>query len=189
VTDTLCLVTATRTGLTLWLTGLPGAGKTTLSRAVRDALQDRGHRVEILDGDEIRQRLSPNLGYSRDDRDAHVRRVGYIARLLSRNGVIVIVAAVSPYRSTRQAVRMEHERPFVEVFVDCPLEEVVRRDPKGLYARARSGSLSNLTGIGDPYEAPEAAEVVVETARATVEECRARIVDYLDTHVFPGAPD
>lgn len=183
------MTTITGTGLTLWLTGVPGAGKTTLARAVRDALHDRGHRVEILDGDEIRQMLSPNLGYSREDRDAHIRRVGYIARLLSRNDLVVIVAAVSPYRSTRQAVRMEHERPFVEVFVSCPLDEVMRRDPKGLYARARSGSLSNLTGVGDPYEAPEAAEIVVETARATIEECRSQIIDYLAKRGLVGPPD
>ena len=182
-------MTTSGTGLTLWLTGVPGAGKTTLAHAVRDVLRGRGHRVEILDGDEVRQILSPNLGYSREDRDAHIRRVGYLARLLSRNNVVVIVAAVSPYRSTRQAVRMEHDGPFVEVFVSCPFDEVVRRDPKGLYAKARSGSLSNLTGVGDPYEAPEAAEIVVETARWSIEECQAQILDYLDRQGLPGRPD
>jgi adenylylsulfate kinase len=182
-------MTNTGTGMTLWLTGVPGAGKTTLARAVSDTLHQRGHRVEILDGDEVRQMLSPNLGYSREDRDANIRRVGYVARLLSRNDVVVVVAAVSPYRSTREAVRTEHEAPFVEVFVNCPLDEVVRRDPKGLYAKAKSGRLANLTGVSDPYEPPEAPEVMVETAASSIEECRAQILAYLDRRGLPSRPD
>jgi adenylylsulfate kinase len=167
------------TGFTLWLTGVPGAGKTTLSLAIREVLHHRGHRVEVLDGDEIRRTLSPELGFSKAERDAHVLRLGYVARLLSRNDVVAVVAAVSPYRQTRQAVRAAHHAPFIEVFVDCPLDEVSRRDPKGLYASARRGSLPNLTGVSDPYEPPETPEVVVETALVSVDACRNRILDYL----------
>jgi adenylyl-sulfate kinase len=174
-------------GFTLWLTGLPGAGKTTISLSVRDALLDRGHRVEVLDGDEIRHAFSPDLGFSKTDRDAHVLRMGYLARLLSRNDVVAIVAAVSPYRRTRQAVRTGHDAPFIEVFVDCPLDEVIRRDPKGLYARARTGSLSNLTGVSDPYEAPEAPEIVIETALTSVDDCRNQIVGYLEERRLLGS--
>jgi adenylyl-sulfate kinase len=168
------------TGFTIWLTGVPGAGKTTISLSLRDVLRDRGHRVEVLDGDEIRRTFSPDLGFSKADRDAHILRIGFLARVLSRNDVVAVVAAVSPYRQTREAVRAAHDAPFIEVFVDCPSDEVVRRDPKGLYARARAGSLSNLTGVSDPYEPPEAPELVVETALASVEACRTQILDYLE---------
>jgi adenylyl-sulfate kinase len=173
-------MSATGKGFTLWLTGVPAAGKTTLSLAIRDALRGRGHRVEVLDGDEIRQALSPNLGFSREDRDAHIRRIAFVARMLSRNDVIVVVAAVSPYRNTRDEARTGHEAPFVEVFVDCPMDELVRRDPKGLYAKAESGELRNLTGVSDPYEPPVAPEIAVQTERSSVAECRDAIVTYLE---------
>src|ERR1700681_4722083 len=123
-------------GFTLWLTGLPAAGKTTSAAQVRDELVARGLRVEILDGDGVRAGLSRDLGFSKRDRDENVRRIGSVAQLLSRNGTIVIVAAVSPYHRVRDDVRQAHHAPFVEVFVDCPLEELIRRDPKGLYAKA-----------------------------------------------------
>src|SRR5262245_13339721 len=119
-------------GFTLWFTGLSGAGKSTLANAVADALADSGRRIEILDGDEVRTNLSKGLGFSREDRDTNIRRIGFVARLLSRNGVIAITAAISPYRDTRDEVRRAHEVPFVEVFVECPLDALVKRDVKGL---------------------------------------------------------
>jgi adenylylsulfate kinase len=166
-------------GFTLWFTGLSGAGKSTLAERVRNALVGQGHRVEVLDGDEIRRNLSDGLGFSKEDRDANIRRIGFVARILSRNGVVAITAAISPYRTVRDEVRRAHEAPFVEVFVECGVEELVRRDPKGLYARALRGEIRNFTGISDPYEAPIASEIVVSTDRETVDESFARIVDWL----------
>src|SRR4029079_1601186 len=139
-------------GFTLWFTGLSGAGKSTLSLAVGEALQAQGRRVERLDGDEVLQRRSRGLGFSKDDRDENVRRIGFVARLLSRNGAVAIAAAISPYRELRDEVRREHESPFVEVCVDCPLDVLVKRDPKGLYAKALQGQIPNFSGVSDPYE-------------------------------------
>ncbi len=164
------------TGFTLWFTGLSGAGKSTLSQAVADALRAAGHRVERLDGDEIRQYLSRGLGFSKTDRDENIRRIGFVARLLSRNSVVAIAAAISPYRELRDEIRKAHERPFVEVFVDCPVDTLVRRDPKGLYARALRGELSNFSGVSDPYEPPLSPEITVHTDRESVEESTARIL-------------
>jgi adenylylsulfate kinase len=168
------------TGFTLWLTGLSGAGKSTLALAVRDALVSRGRRVEILDGDEIRENLSKGLGFSKEDRDTNIRRIGYVARLLSRNGIVAIAAAISPYREIRDEVRRAHQAPFVEVFVDCPLDELIRRDKKGLYARALRGEIGNFTGISDPYEPPLAAEVAVHTDREREHESVAAILACLE---------
>jgi adenylylsulfate kinase len=170
----------TQRGLTLWFTGLSGAGKSTLAGRVGAVLADRGHGVEILDGDEIRTNLSSGLGFSKDDRDTNIRRIGFVARLLSRNGIVAITAAISPYRAAREEVRHQHEAPFVEVFVDCSVEELMRRDTKGLYARALRGDLSNFTGISDPYERPVNPEVTVHTDRESVEESLGRIVGYLE---------
>jgi len=167
-------------GLTLWFTGLSGAGKSTLAEAVRDALIARGRRVEILDGDEVRTNLSKGLGFSKEDRDTNIRRIGYVARLLSRNGVVVITAAISPYTEVRDEVRRAHEARFVEIFVDCSIDELVKRDKKGLYAKALRGEIKNFTGVSDPYEAPASPDVHVHTDRERVEESLARIVGWLE---------
>jgi adenylyl-sulfate kinase len=167
-------------GFTLWLTGLSGAGKSTLARAVRDELVGRGVRVEILDGDEVRATLSRGLGFSREDRDENVRRIGFVTRLLSRNGVVAIAAAISPYRATRQEVRNTHETPFVEVFVDCPLDEAVRRDTRGLYDKARRGEVTEVSGVSAPYEPPLASELRVKTDVETVDESRDTILRWLE---------
>ena len=168
-------------GLTLWFTGLSGAGKSTLSREIATVLEDRGRTVERLDGDEIRQHLSRGLGFSRDDRNENVRRIGFVARLLSRNGAVAIAAAISPYREIRDEVRQAHEAPFVEIFVDCPLDTLVKRDPKGLYAKALQGQLPNFSGVSDPYEPPLAAEIIVHTDRESVAVSRDTILRWLDT--------
>jgi adenylylsulfate kinase len=169
-------------GFTLWFTGLSGAGKSTLAQAIRDEMTARGRRVEILDGDEIRTTLSKGLGFSKEDRDTNIRRIGYVARLLSRNGVVAIAAAISPYRDVRDEVRRAHEVPFVETFVDCPLDELVRRDKKGLYARALQGEILHFTGVSDPYEPPSAPEIHLRTDRQSIEESRARIMTWLEQH-------
>ena len=167
-------------GFTLWFTGLSGAGKSTLSHAVGEALRERGRRVERLDGDEVRLRLSRGLGFSKDDRDENVRRIGFVARLLSRNGAVAIAAAISPYRELRDEVRREHEAPFVEVFVDCPFDVLVKRDPKGLYAKALQGQIQNFSGVSDPYEPPIAPEITVHTDRETIDGSRDLILRWLD---------
>src|SRR3954468_6994695 len=169
-------------GFTLWFTGLSGAGKSTLSQAVADELRVRGHHVERLDGDEIRQRLSHGLGFSKEDRDENVRRIGFVARLLSRNGAVAVAAAISPYRDLRDEVRREHDAPFVEIFVDCPLDALVKRDPKGLYAKALRGEIANFSGISDPYEPPVSAEITIHTDRETVAESRDKVLRWLETH-------
>jgi len=167
-------------GFILWLTGLSGAGKSTLARAVRNELTTRGLRVEVLDGDEIRATLSRGLGFSREDRNENVRRIGFVARLLARNGVASIVAAISPYRAGREEVRSVAETPFVEVFVDCPLDEVIRRDTHGLYEKALRGELSDVTGISSPYEPPFSPELRVMTARESVHESNSAILRWLE---------
>jgi adenylyl-sulfate kinase len=168
-------------GYILWLTGLSGAGKSTLSAALRPALEaDRP--VEILDGDEVRTNLSAGLGFSRQDRDTNVRRIGYVARLLARNGVAVVAAAISPYAATRDEVRALAARdgvPFVEVHVAACLERLTERDPKGLYRRALAGEIPHFTGVSDPYEAPRHPEVVVRTDFEEVDVSAARILDHL----------
>ena len=158
-------------GMTLWFTGLPGAGKTTLGHRVACKLSEQGFRVEVLDGDLIRAAISPDLGYTKQERDAHVRRVGFISHLLSRNGVVAIAAVISPYRQVRAEIRKKHQgTPFVEIFVDCSLDVLIKRDVKGLYKRALKGELQNFTGVSDPYEAPENPEIVVHTDRQTPDE-------------------
>lgn len=168
-------------GFTLWFTGLSGAGKSTLSLAVGDALRARGRLVEALDGDEIRQRLSRGLGFSKEDRDENIRRIGFVARLLSRSGAVAIAAAISPYRDVRDEVRREHEAPFIEVFVDCPLDVLIKRDPKGLYAKALRGQIQNFSGISDPYESPLAPDITVHTDSESVDASRDVILRWLDT--------
>src|SRR5213593_3337053 len=162
-------------GFTLWLTGLSGAGKSTLASAVGHELRRRGVRVEVLDGDEVRQNLSKGLGFSREDRDTNIRRIGYVAKLLTRNGVVVITAAISPYRAVRDEVRRQIGR-FVEVYVRASLDECMRRDTKGLYRKALAGEVAAFTGVSDPYEEPLAPELVVDTERETVGESATRLI-------------
>ncbi len=156
-------------GFAIWFTGLSGAGKSTLANILVDRLQAMGRRVELLDGDEVRKNLSSGLGFSKEDRDANIRRIAFVAKLLSRNGVIAITAAISPYRAIRDEARGEI-RNFVEIFVDCPLNVCEERDVKGLYAKARSGEIKQFTGISDPYEPPINPEVVVHTDRENPEQ-------------------
>jgi adenylyl-sulfate kinase len=170
-------------GFTLWLTGLSGAGKSTIAGQITPLLRERGLRVEVLDGDEVRTNLSKGLGFSKEDRDTNIRRIGYVARLLSRNGVVAITAAISPYREIRDEVRAAVEADgaaFVEVFVSCSLEELTRRDVKGLYEKALRGEIANFTGVSDPYEEPLSPEVLVDSALESEEESVARIIATLE---------
>ena len=167
-------------GFTLWFTGLSGAGKSTLAQGVRERLVARGHLVEILDGDEVRTNLSKGLGFSKEDRDTNIRRIGFVARLLSRNGVVAIGAAISPYRDIRDEVRRAHEAAFVEVYVSCAIAELVKRDSKGLYAKALRGEIEHFTGISDPYEPPLSPDILVESDRQSVEESIDTIVKSLE---------
>jgi adenylylsulfate kinase len=157
-------------GLTVWFTGLPSSGKTTIARALEKRLLEEGHRVEILDGDVVRTHLTKGLGYSREDRNENIRRIGYVAHLLSRNGVVVLCSVVSPYREVRDELRALHEGRFIEVYVSTPVDVCSARDVKGLYARQQAGEMSGLTGVDDPYEPPLDAEVVVPTHTQTLEE-------------------
>src|SRR5712692_7308188 len=162
-------------GLTLWFTGLSGAGKSTLANLAAAEFKKRDHRVEVLDGDEVRTNLSKGLGFSKEDRDTNIRRIGYVCRLLARNGVIAIAAAISPYRAIRDEVRAQHDR-FFEVFVKCPLDTLVERDVKGLYKKALNGGISNFTGVSDPYEEPFTPELVIESHRESPEQSLQRLL-------------
>ncbi len=167
-------------GGVVWFTDLPSASKTTLSRLFAGELAVRGLKVELLDGDEVRETLSKGLGFTKEDRDAHIRRIGYVAQLLARNGVWVLVAVISPYRAVREEVRtqvLSQDADFIEVYVRCPLEVAEARDTKGLYRRARLGEIPMFTGVSDPYEEPSSPEVVVDTHRSPPEECVKRIFD------------
>jgi adenylyl-sulfate kinase len=166
-------------GFTLWFTGLSGSGKSTLANLVAKDLKKRGHRVEILDGDEVRQNLSKGLGFSKEDRDTNIRRIGYVCRLLARNGVIAISAAISPYRGVRDEVRHMHEH-FVEVYVKCPLDTLVERDVKGLYAKAIKGEIKGFTGVDDPYEEPLSAELVLDSSLESIDQSLVRLVGRLE---------
>jgi adenylylsulfate kinase len=165
----------------VWFTGLSGSGKSTISTWVAEELRRRGYRVESLDGDSIRD-IFPNTGFSKAERDAHIRRVGYLASKLEQNGVFVIASFVSPYRESRDFVRSLC-RTFVEVHVSTPFEECERRDVKGLYARARRGEIKNFTGLDDPYEAPAAAELVVDTTGVSVEQAGRQVIDLLQARI------
>ena len=164
----------THQGFTIWLTGMSGAGKSTISEKIIDRLRQSGARVELLDGDIVRTNLSQGLGFSREDRDTNVRRIGFVSELLSRNGIAVVVAAISPYRDAREEVKRRIGN-FVEVFVDCPVEVLAQRDVKGLYKKAAAGEVANFTGVSDPYEPPVNPDVVVRSDQDTVEEGVARI--------------
>lgn len=166
-------------GVTIWLTGLSGAGKSTIAGLLEKELRHRGLPVEVLDGDVVRQHLSKGLGFSREDRDTNIRRIAFVSKLLTRNGVAVIVAAISPYRNTREEARQEIGR-FLEVYVRCPMDELVRRDVKGLYAKALRGEIDNFTGVSDPYEEPLNPDVIVETDRQSPAESVALILAALE---------
>jgi adenylylsulfate kinase len=166
-------------GVTVWFTGLSGAGKSTISEALEQELRARGCRVEPLDGDIVRQNLTKGLGFSKADRDENIRRIGFVAHLLSRNGVVVLVSAISPYRDIRDEVR-RRIGDFVEVYVNAPLETCEGRDVKGLYLKARAGEIKGFTGIDDPYEAPLRPEVECRTDRETVSESVAKVLEALE---------
>lgn len=156
----------------IWLTGIPGSGKTTIAKALYPKLKELGFKAEILDGDSVRKELSPELGFTKQDREIHARRVVYLCKLLSRNGIISIVCLISPYREFRKYARSETNmnNNFYEVYVKCSLETCINRDPKGLYKKAISGEIKDLTGLQDPYEEPENPEVIVNTEQYTLEE-------------------
>ena len=172
-------MTANDKGFTLWFTGLSGSGKSTLASYLTPILVERGKKVEVLDGDEVRENLSKGLGFSKEDRDTNIRRIGYVANLLSRNGVVSICAAISPYASVRDEIRAL-TNTFVEVYVEAPLEVVEERDTKGLYKKARAGIIKNFTGISDPYEAPTEPEIAVHTGSESIEESANRILRFLE---------
>ena len=165
-------------GCTVWLTGLPGSGKSTIVDKLETVLRERGANVEILDGDEVRRNLSPDLGFTKEDRETHARRVVYVSKLLSRNGVIVLVALISPYRAFRENARKQIGS-FVEVFVRCPLEVCIERDPKGLYKKAMAGEIKDLTGLQDVYEEPLNPEIIVDTDKLSVDESVVKITEEL----------
>ncbi len=175
-------------GFCIWFTGLSGAGKSTLAKLLEDSLLERGLRVEVLDGDAVRTNLSKGLGFSREDRETNLRRIAFVANLLSRNGVAVIAAAISPYQSIRDEVRgMVHN--FVEVFINCPVEVCIERDPKGLYKKALSGELKHFTGIDDPFEPPLKPEVDIRTAEETPQESLNRLLMTLEIlRLIPAMP-
>ena len=166
-------------GFTLWFTGLSGAGKSTLSGHIANELRRRGAKVEILDGDEVRTNLSQGLGFSKEDRDTNIRHIGYVCKLLSRNGVVAISAAISPYREVRDYNRQQIGN-FIEIYVKCSIEELARRDVKGLYKKALAGEIQNFTGVSDPYEPPLAPEVTIDSERQSEQESVQVIINYLE---------
>ncbi len=168
------------TGFTIWFTGLSGAGKSTISALVERELRERGHKVEVLDGDVVRTHLSKGLGFSREDRDTNIRRIGWVCEVLTRNDVVAIAAAISPYRDVRDEVRGQVGR-FVEVYVECPIDTLAERDVKGLYKKALAGEIGNFTGVSDPYEPPLNAEVVCYSdGRETAEQSAAKVLAALE---------
>jgi adenylylsulfate kinase len=175
-------------GFTLWFTGLSGAGKSTLANLAAEELRKRAHRVEILDGDEVRTNLSKGLGFSKEDRDTNIRRIGYVCQLLSRNGVIAISAAISPYREIRDEVRRRHER-FFEVYVRCTIDKLVERDVKGLYKKALAGEIKSFTGVSDPYEEPLQPELIVDSSVESVDQSMGKLIGRLEelNYIMRGA--
>jgi adenylylsulfate kinase len=168
-------------GCCLWFTGLSGAGKSTIANIVVASVRDRGRKVELLDGDEVRDHLSAGLGFSKADRDTNIRRIGWVASVLARNGVVSVTAAISPYRSVRDEVRSWIDN-FVEIHVATSLEDCETRDVKGLYAKARAGEIPEFTGVSDPYEPPLSPELVLQTAGHTPEESAAEVVAWMEAH-------
>ena len=177
-------------GLTIWFTGLSGAGKSTISGVLERRLRERGLRAEVLDGDVVRTNLSKGLGFSKEDRDINIRRIGFVCNLLARNGVAAIAAAISPYRAVRDEVRAMHQNGrFVEVYVDCPLEVCADRDVKGLYRKAMAGEIKGFTGVDDPYEPPLSPEVICRTADETPEQSADRIIRKLEELQYIAVPE
>ena len=170
-------------GFTVWFTGLSGSGKTTIAELVTQELRDRRLKVERLDGDVVRQSLTRDLGFSKEDRDKNIERVTFVAKLLTRNDVGVLCAFVSPYRERRAKSRQEIGE-FIEVYVECPLEVCAERDVKGLYTKAFAGKIENFTGVSDPYEPPQNPEIVCHTADETPERSAAKVIDYLEKHGY-----
>ena len=170
-------------GFVVWFTGLPGSGKTTLAKGVAEKLREKGFRVEVIDGDWARKTISLGAGFTREERRIHLHRIAWVARLLARNGVIILCSFVSPYREVRRMIReiIEEEAPFVEIYVECPLEECIRRDPKGLYKKALRGEIKHFTGISDPYEPPENPDIIVNTVLYSVQENIEKIMNYIST--------
>jgi adenylyl-sulfate kinase len=168
-------------GFVLWLTGLSGAGKSTVAAKLAPALAERGHRVELLDGDDVRTNLCQGLGFSREDRDTNIARIGYVAAKLAKHGVAVLVAAISPYRQARDQVRTSVDR-FVEVHVAAPVATCAQRDPKGLYAKALAGQIKHFTGVSDPYEPPVDPEIVLHTETQTVDDSVHQVLAWLETN-------
>jgi adenylylsulfate kinase len=167
----------------IWLTGLPSSGKTTISNRIVDELLRRGMKAELLDGDEVRKIISSELGFSKADREIHARRVIYLSKLLSRNGIIVVVALISPYRSIREEARKSLEN-FIEIWVKCSLQTCLSRDPKGLYKKAKEGKVTNLSGMQDPYEPPEHPEIILDTEIRDPEECCRIVLEYLSKEII-----
>jgi adenylylsulfate kinase len=175
-------------GFTLWFTGLSGAGKTTISELVSTELKARGSRLEILDGDIVRENLSKGLGFSKEDRDTNVRRIAFVADLLSRNGTPVITAAISPYKEIRDEARDMMGERFIEVYIEASVDACAERDVKGLYAKAFSGEIKEFTGVSDPYEAPENPEVTIKTEEQEPAESAAKLIEYLEVReLIPAA--
>jgi adenylyl-sulfate kinase len=174
-------------GFTLWFTGLSGSGKSTLAERVKNELLERGMRVELLDGDEFRTTLSKGLGFSKEDRDTNIRRIGYVAKLLTRNGVVAITAAISPYRDVRDEQRQKIGR-FFEVYTECDLDTLEARDVKGLYKKARAGQIKNFTGVDDPYEPPVSPDVHCNTAKEGLDESYEKILAGLERGGFIAPP-
>ena len=181
-------MTRTETGFVLWLTGLSGAGKSTVAAKLAPALAERGHQVELLDGDEVRTNLCQGLGFSRQDRDTNIARIGYVAGKLAKHGVMVLVAAISPYRQARDQVRAAVDS-FVEVHVAAPLDTCAERDPKGLYAKALVGEIPHFTGVSDPYEPPLGPEIVLHTEAQSVDESVHQVLAWLEDHQLTTPTD
>jgi adenylylsulfate kinase len=175
-------------GFVAWIEGLPGSGKSTLSRLVGQRLRAAGYKVEILDGDDVRAMFSPELGYTRKDREFHARRVSYVARMLARNGVAVLVAMITPYETSRQAARAVASDHFSEIWLNCPVSVCRKRDPKGLYKRSGEGHLKKLTGVDDPFEEPLNPDLTVDTATGPLEDEADEILAHLAKRGFLPIP-
>jgi adenylyl-sulfate kinase len=169
-----------RKGFTVWFTGLPCSGKTTVANIVHSKLKQRGLKAEMLDGDEVRKSLSKGLGFSKEDRDTHIRRVGWVCEILTRNDVVAVASFISPYREIREELRKKIKR-FVEVYVKCPIDICESRDTKGLFKKAKDGEIAQFTGISDPYEEPLQPDVVLETDKFTPEHCATMVLEKLES--------